>query len=243
MATFTSLLACVLVGVAVVFQIFSVISAPVVSTIALCTYNGNRFGVFGWCNIQAQQCTPIRVGYELDSYDYMILNDFLPSNAKMSVSKLLIVHPISLVFTFILWILTLIISFHRLGNSRKMLIGMVLWSLPAVLLSLLSFLVDILLFVPQLAWPGWLLLVSTILIAVASSIICVMRRTVSLRKYERLRNNENIEMYPIHLNKDSKLPGGASADQRSNPKESTVISSSHLEEPELSYRFEIDSRS
>ncbi|CUS22285.1 LAQU0S05e01926g1_1 [Lachancea quebecensis] len=191
----------VLLTLALIFQIFPIISIPVVDEIYLSTYNGRKFGVFGWCTAKSLECTPPRIGYEIVPLNGTteIASLFLPSRAKRSVSKLLIVHPISLFFTFVLWMLALALNMRIFGQSRRILAATVLWSLLTVLLSLLSFLVDILLFVPYLAWPGWLVLVSTVFIAVASSMMCIVRRAVSLQKYEKLRNRDNVELVPLHF--------------------------------------------
>ncbi|SCU79552.1 LAFA_0B03906g1_1 [Lachancea sp. 'fantastica'] len=220
-------LICALTTVAMVFQILPVISMPLVNSIYLSRYNGRLFGVFGWCVVSTGECTPPRVGYTLqcamqDTYGIKndtnceleeFNSDFLPSRAKRAISKLLVVHPMSLFFTATLWIATIALNTRLFSRSRKALACAVLWSLPAVFLSLLSFLVDVLLFVPYLAWPGWLILVSTLLIAVASCIMCGVRRSVSLQKYERLRKKEVIELVPLQSDKmQSELsdlsPGG-----------------------------------
>ena len=53
---------------------------------------------------------------------------------------------------------------------------------------------DILLFVPHLAWGGWIVLASTILILASSIITCAMRRTLVSRKARKKRIAENAEM-------------------------------------------------
>lgn len=233
----TRLAVSILVGLAVIFQIFPIISVPVTSTITLCTYNGFKFGVFGWCSTQSNFCSNLRVGYSAEYVELIAEDLSLPSRAKYPISKLLIVHPISLVFTAILWCFTLFIHGARFGHSRKVLFMVVLWSIPTFLLSLLSFLVDILLFVPYLQWPGWLVLVSTILIAMSSSMICILRRTVSLKKYERIRNSDTIEMYSLQY--------GGSKDRKKEKKESVSLqirehrntsSTGEPDKPESSYR-------
>ncbi|CEP60214.1 Rim9p LALA0_S01e05622g [Lachancea lanzarotensis] len=209
------LLTCALTTVAMVFQILPVISMPLVNSIYLSRYNGRLFGVFGWCVVSTGVCTPARIGYAMqcavqdtDGIDTATICDleeftsnFLPSRAKRAISKLLVVHPMSLFFTTILWIATIALNTRVFARSRRALACAVLWSLPAVFLSLLSFLVDVLLFVPYLAWPGWLILVSTVFISTASCIMCGVRRSVSLQKYEKLRGKEVIELVPMQSDK------------------------------------------
>ena len=66
--------------------------------------------------------------------------------------------------------------------------------LPTLLVSLLAFLVDILLFLPHLAWGGWIVLASTIIIVVSGVLTCVLRRTIVSRKARKKRIAENAEM-------------------------------------------------
>lgn len=65
---------------------------------------------------------------------------------------------------------------------------------PTLLVSLLAFLVDILLFVPHMAWGGWIVLAATVIIAVSGVVTCAMRRTLVSRKARKKRIAENAEM-------------------------------------------------
>ena len=66
--------------------------------------------------------------------------------------------------------------------------------LPTFLVSLLAFLIDVLVFIPHVAWGGWLVLASTILVLVCGVLTCVLRRTVVSRKERKERIAENAEM-------------------------------------------------
>lgn len=72
--------------------------------------------------------------------------------------------------------------------------ALLLLLIPTLLMTLLAFLVDILLFVPHLKWGGWIVLVSTILITIAGVVTCAMRRTLVSRKARKKRIAENAEM-------------------------------------------------
>ena len=72
--------------------------------------------------------------------------------------------------------------------------ALLLLLIPTLLITLLAFLVDILLFVPHLQWGGWIVLASTILIAAAGIVTCAMRRTLVSRKARKKRIAENAEM-------------------------------------------------
>lgn len=72
--------------------------------------------------------------------------------------------------------------------------ALLLLLVPTLLITLLAFLVDILLFVPHLQWGGWIVLASTILITAAGVVTCAMRRTLVSRKARKKRIAENAEM-------------------------------------------------
>jgi hypothetical protein len=71
---------------------------------------------------------------------------------------------------------------------------MFILSILTLLLALLSFLIDVLLFVPHMAWGSYLVLAATILIAASGLVSCAMRRTVVSRKARAKRIAENAEM-------------------------------------------------
>lgn len=169
----------VVLGIAFAFQLIAILSVPVTKTITLCTYDGYKFGVFGLC--QGDKCSSVGIGYsdkDIDDVDGFSL----PSNARHSVSKLLVVHPIAAGFSLILLLSSLLLHWHGPSNSLRFLFFLLLWTIPSFLISLLSFLVDILLFVPHLDWGGWIVLAATVLIAVSGVLLCIMRRTVSSRR-------------------------------------------------------------
>ncbi|ONH66367.1 pH-response regulator protein palI/RIM9 [Cyberlindnera fabianii] len=188
----------VILGIALAFQVIALISVPITQTITLCTYDGVKFGVFGLC--ADGSCTSPRIGYS--DKDIANLSGFsLPSNARHSVSKLLVVHPIAAGFTFVLFCGAILLHWHGPSTSMKLLFFLLLWCMPAFLLSLLSFLVDILLFVPHLDWAGWIILASTVLIAISAIMFCIMRRTVSSRKAMKKYGNygeNDYQMAPLN---------------------------------------------
>lgn len=169
----------VVLSIAFAFQLIAILSVPVTKSISICTYDGYKFGVFGLC--RGNSCSKVGIGYtgkELDDVDGFSL----PSNARRSVSKLLVVHPISAGFSIILLFSSALLHWHGPSNSLRFLFFLLLWTIPSFLISLLSFLVDILLFVPHLDWGGWIVLAATVLIAVSGVLLCIMRRTVSSRR-------------------------------------------------------------
>lgn len=79
------------------------------------------------------------------------------------------------------------VSLRKIKRSRRnisrYLNWMLLFSLFLFLLILLAFLADILLFVPQLSYLGWLQLLPIMLMALISSLLCFMRRSISSRRH------------------------------------------------------------
>ena len=121
-------------------------------------------------------------------------NFSLPANTRHSLSAILIVHPVAALLTLICFILAATAHLHSPSHSPRYLLALIILLLPTLLVTLLAFLVDILLFVPHLAWGGWIVLVSTILIVVSGIVVCAMRRTLVSRKARKKRIAENAEM-------------------------------------------------
>ncbi|KAG0672635.1 regulator of ime2 [Maudiozyma exigua] len=184
-------------GVAVT-HVFPVISVPV-THIKLATFMDFTYGVFGWCYTSRHpaefvQCTKRRIGYKyLDTNFYGEIL-YLPSESKYSISRLLVVHIIALINSIILAIMIFMITVTKHGDSPQFILSSALISLPLFVFSLFSFLVDILLFATHLGWPGWLMLADTVVMAFVCSLLWALRRTVSIRSYETLRETERYPM-------------------------------------------------
>jgi len=84
--------------------------------------------------------------------------------------------------------------FRSPSHSPRYLLGVFILSILTLLLSLLSFLIDVLLFIPHMAWGSYIVLAATILIAVSGVVSCAMRRTLVSRKARKRRIAENAEM-------------------------------------------------
>lgn len=122
-------------------------------------------------------------------------NDFsLPSTTRHDLSSILIVHPIAAILTLICFVLAATSHLHSPSHSPRYLLGLIILSVPTLLITLLAFLVDILLFIPHLAWGGWIVLAATILILASGIVTCAMRRTLVSRKARKKRIAENAEM-------------------------------------------------
>ena len=118
----------------------------------------------------------------------------LPANTRHSLSAILIVHPIAALFTLACFILAVASHLHSPSHSARYLLILIILLLPTLVITLLAFLVDILLFVPHLRWGGWIVLAATILITASGVVTCAMRRTLVSRKARKKRIAENAEM-------------------------------------------------
>lgn len=187
----------VLLAIAFAFQLVAILSVPVTRSITLCTHNHIQFGVLGYCDTRKNTCSRAGVGYsdQLSSAGFS-----LPSKARHTLSNLLIVHVVAAALTLVLLVMSILAHFHKPAHSSKYLLGMLILALPTFLVSLLAFLVDLLLFLPHLNWAGWLILASTILIAIFAVLLCIMRRTLSSRKAVKQMHKENSELQNLNSN-------------------------------------------
>ncbi|KAK5742391.1 regulator of ime2 [Elasticomyces elasticus] len=183
--------------VAFVLLLLSTLSTPIIKAIPLGSYQGWNFGVFGYC--KGNNC-PVgyKLGYSTDGIFTGANNgdgDFeLPSATRHSLSAILIVHPIAAFLTLICFCLSVAAHFHSPSHSPRYLLGLLILTIPTLLVTLLAFLVDILLFVPHMQWGGWIVLAATILIIASSVVTCAMRRTLVSRKARKKRIAENADM-------------------------------------------------
>ncbi|ELR03242.1 hypothetical protein GMDG_01225 [Pseudogymnoascus destructans 20631-21] len=113
---------------------------------------------------------------------------------RSTLSSILIVHPIAAFFTLIMFILAIVSHFHSPSHSPRYLLGIFILSILTLIIALLSFLIDVLLFVPHIAWGSYIVLAATILIAASGIVSCAMRRTLVSRKARKRRIAENAEM-------------------------------------------------
>lgn len=174
--------------------LISVISTPIVKQIPLASFGGVDFGVFGYC--EGDKCSNIEIGYDTSklftasqsaSFD-------LPSTTRHTLSAILIVHPVAALFTLVMLVLAAVAHLHSPSHSPRYLLGIFILSILTLILALLSFLIDVMLFVPHMAWGSYLVLAATVLIAASGIISCAMRRTLVSRKARKRRIAENAEM-------------------------------------------------
>ena len=118
----------------------------------------------------------------------------LPTSTRTTLSAILIVHPVAAFFTLIMLILAGTAHFHSPSHSPRYLLGLFILSILTLILALLAFLVDVLLFIPHMAFGSYIVLAATILIAISGIVSCAMRRTLVSRKARKRRIEENAEM-------------------------------------------------
>lgn len=118
----------------------------------------------------------------------------LPKSTRHSLSSILVVHPVATLLTLICFGLAVAAHFHAPSHSPRYLLALLILTFPTLLVALLAFLVDILLFIPHVAWGGWIVLAATILVIMSGIVTCAMRRTLVSRKARKRRIEENAEM-------------------------------------------------
>ncbi|KAH6651782.1 hypothetical protein BKA67DRAFT_337964 [Truncatella angustata] len=104
--------------------------------------------------------------------------------------------------------------FHGPSHSSRYLLVLFIVGIITFLLCLVCFLVDVLLFVPHMAWGSYIVCASTVLVAMSGLVSCAMRRTVVSRKARKKRIAENAEMsgenyYNREAQRDVTAPGAS----------------------------------
>ncbi|KAI8632607.1 pali-domain-containing protein [Xylariaceae sp. FL1651] len=188
----------VLLFVAFALLLLSVLSTPIIKAIPLGVYQDKNtglvsFGVFGYC--VGNKCSPIEIGYDTSIFAHQDSAKFdLPSSTRTRLSAILVVHPVAALLTLIMFIMSVIAHLHSPSHSSRYLCGLFIFGILTFLVCLLAFLIDVLLFVPYMAWGSWLVLAATILVFLSFIVSCAMRRTLVGRKARKKRIAENAEM-------------------------------------------------
>lgn len=185
----------VLLTAALALLVITIISTPIINSIPLGSYEGINFGVFGWCKPDGT-CSGFELGYdtsELFSTDASATFD-LPTSTRTTLSTILVLHPVAALLTLIMLILAIVAHFHSPAHSIRYLLIVFILSIFTFIAALLAFLIDVLLFVPHMAWGSFVALAAVIVIALCSIISCAMRRTLVSRKTRQRRIDANAEM-------------------------------------------------
>ncbi|KAM0356074.1 hypothetical protein ACHAPU_000468 [Fusarium lateritium] len=174
--------------------LLAVISTPIVKAIPLSEFGGVTYGVFGYCQ-NGKGCSGIGVGYDTAKLVGDNTQAFdLPSGVRDTLSAILIVHPVAALITLVMTIMAAVSHLHGPSHSTKYLLILFIFLFIDFLICLLAFLIDVLLFVPHLAWGTYIVLAATILVGMSGLVTCAMRRTLISRKDRQKRIDGNAEM-------------------------------------------------
>lgn len=96
-------------------------------------------------------------------------NFSLPPSARSGLSNILVVHVIAAALTLIALVMCLVAHVRRPSHSARYLLAIFIVMILTTVLTLLSFLVDLLVFVPHFAFGTWIVLAATVCNAIATS--------------------------------------------------------------------------
>ncbi|KAL1892873.1 regulator of ime2 [Sporothrix stenoceras] len=180
---------------AFVLLLLSVLSTPLIKGIPLGSFEGYNFGVFGYCRPDGS-CTGFELGYDTTSlFSSTESATFdLPVSTRTTLSTILVLHPVAAFLTLVMLIMAITSHFHSASHSVRYLLFVFIISIFTFLAALLAFLIDVLLFVPHMAWGTFIVLAAVILIGLSSIVACAMRRTLVGRKSRQRRIAANAEM-------------------------------------------------
>ncbi|CAK7226669.1 regulator of ime2 [Sporothrix bragantina] len=185
----------VMLFAAFVLLLLSVLSTPLIKGIPLGSFEGYNFGVFGFCRPDGS-CSGFELGYDTSSlFSSSESATFdLPVSTRTTLSTILVLHPVAAFLTLVMLIMAVSAHFHSASHSIRYLLFVFIISIFTFLAALLAFLIDVLLFVPHMAWGTFIVLAAVILIGLSSIVACAMRRTLVSRKSRQRRIAANAEM-------------------------------------------------
>ncbi|CAK9440349.1 uncharacterized protein LODBEIA_P44490 [Lodderomyces beijingensis] len=146
----------VLILVSFVFLLLATISTPVVSTFNLGKSASHTYGLFGYCwnEDNNYRCSGISYPIQLGQVDDPSSNWTMSSNSRDTLAKIFVITPIALGFNFF----TLVTIFTSLFIGKKGVLVAIGLNVIAAILSVISCIVTILAFYPNLAWTSWILI-------------------------------------------------------------------------------------
>lgn len=93
-----------------------------------------------------------------------------------------------------MFVMAVVAHVHSPSHSSRYLLLLFIFGVFTFIACLLSFLIDVLLFVPHMAWGSYIVLAATVLVFISFIVSCAMRRTLVSRKARKNRIAENAEM-------------------------------------------------
>lgn len=118
----------------------------------------------------------------------------MSEGVRDTLSSILIIHPVAALLTLVLFVLASASHFHATSHSPRYLLIQFVFSIITFFVSLAAFLVDILLFIPHMAFGTYFVLAATVLIGLSAVVTCSTRRVLKSRKSQRKLIAENAEM-------------------------------------------------
>ncbi|KAL6880951.1 pali domain-containing protein [Trichoderma novae-zelandiae] len=197
----------VLLGIAFALLLLSVLSAPIISAIPLGSFQDVQFGVFGFCRHSG--CSSVGIGYDIASVisDTQSSSFDLPSGVRHTLSSILILHPVAAFLTLVMLLMAVAAHFRAASHSSRYLLFFLVFNLITLLVCVAAFVIDILLFIPHMAWGTYIVLAATVLVFLSLLVSCAMRRTLVSRKDRKRRIAENAEMSgENYYNRENQAP-------------------------------------
>ncbi|UKZ74082.1 hypothetical protein TrVFT333_001738 [Trichoderma virens FT-333] len=197
----------VLLGLAFALLLLSVLSAPIISVIPLGSFENVQFGVFGFCGPTG--CSSVGIGYDIGSVIPTRKNQAfdLPNSVRHTLSSILVLHPVAAFLTLVLLFMAIAAHFRAASHSSRYLLFFFIFNFITLLVCIAAFVIDVLLFIPHMAWGTYIVLAGTVLVFLSALVSCAMRRTLVSRKDRKRRIAENAEMSgENYYNREAQAP-------------------------------------
>ncbi|EMR10748.1 hypothetical protein PNEG_00897 [Pneumocystis murina B123] len=173
-----------------ILLLLSCLSVPITRFISLGSLNDLHFGVFGYCFAKGK-CNVAQLGYRMDiaiSSKSKHTSDFYFSFYKVQgLTYIFIVHIVSASLTFCAFVFTLIAHLEGPSKSDFFLVIILIITFFTVFFSIVSFIVDVLFFIPHLEWGTWGILASSILNIIVFGLIHLSRKYLIACRSEKVK--------------------------------------------------------
>ncbi|EEB08886.1 membrane anchored protein Mac1 [Schizosaccharomyces japonicus yFS275] len=142
----------VLLMAAMTMLIFGCITSPVTEALHLAAVDNIHFGIFGYCNLNTSVCSSTSFGYQLESETSNFY--FKKEATRLTFTKVLIAHIVGAGMSLIASFFTVLSLFQRLNRKRGLSIFLILIVVFAMLVSVLAYVIELILFLPHNNWPS-----------------------------------------------------------------------------------------
>jgi uncharacterized membrane protein len=165
----------VLLLAAFALMLLTVLSPPIIEALPLGSFNGVKYGVFGSC--ESTGCSSVSFGYDAStgtSSDWEF-----PDGVRETMTKVLILHVAGAALTLIIFIMAIVAHIHSASHSSRYLMAHFILSLLTVLVCVAAFVVDYVLFSPNMAIGSWFTLAAAIVSLLGTIAVCINRSMMS----------------------------------------------------------------